>query len=90
MRLPRFLGPALLSLFLAAAAGALTFDEWRAAHFSAAELADPAISGEGANPTGDGFSNLLKYAFDLDPHLADAAPGLRLTTHEGPLALDFR
>ena len=52
-------------------------------------MADPAISGESANPAGDGLGNLLKYAFDLDPHHADAALGLRLTTHQGAPALDF-
>ena len=58
---------------LAASACALTFDEWRAVHFSTAELADPAVSGTEANPAGDGLGNLLKYAFDLDPHAATIA-----------------
>ncbi|OAI41772.1 hypothetical protein AYO41_01415 [Verrucomicrobia bacterium SCGC AG-212-E04] len=48
------------------------YDAWRITKFSAAELLDPAISGPGANPTGDGVSNLLKYALGLDPHVANA------------------
>ncbi len=41
------------------------FDLWRATSFTAAELANPAISGESAAPAGDGVANLLKYYFGL-------------------------
>ena len=40
---------------------------WTAAVFTTAQLADPTISGETANPVHDGVSNLLKYAFKLNP-----------------------
>ena len=50
----------LLSLVFAASALAATFESWQAAHFTAVELANPAISGEDASPAGDGLSNLLK------------------------------
>jgi hypothetical protein len=40
---------------------------WRRANFTAAELADPSISGDLADPAHDGFSNLMKYALGLPP-----------------------
>jgi hypothetical protein len=49
-------------------------DTWRAAHFTLAQLADPAISGPHADPDGDGLPNLLEYALDLDPLTPAATP----------------
>lgn len=46
-----------------------TFASWQAGHFTAPDLIDPAISGDGADPDGDGLKNLLEYAFHLDPKL---------------------
>lgn len=40
---------------------------WNRTHFTAAELANPAISGPSATPAGDGMSNLMKYALGLPP-----------------------
>jgi len=54
-------------------------DIWRASHFDAAQLADAAISGDTADPDGDGLPNLLEYALGTAPLVA---------THEVPLALD--
>ena len=48
------------------------WDAWRFAHFSASELTNAAISGELADPEGDGVVNLLEYAGNLDPKIADA------------------
>ena len=48
------------------------YDAWRITKFNAAELLSPLISGPTASPTGDGVSNLLKYALGLDPHVANA------------------
>lgn len=45
---------------------------WKASHFTAAQLADPAVSGDGADPDGDGLSNLFEYAIKTDPR----GPGL--------------
>lgn len=45
--------------------GVFGYAAWAAARFTAAELADPAISGEGADPDHTGLANLLRYAFDL-------------------------
>ena len=55
-----FLGLAAVSV-----SHAITFDEWRAAHFTAAELADSSISGAAADPGHFGFTNLLRYTLSL-------------------------
>lgn len=47
----------------------LPLDEWRFAKFSAGELADPGVSGLGADGEGDGLDTLLEYAFDSEPKL---------------------
>ncbi len=44
-----------------------TFANWRQGFFTPAELANPAISGDTADPDFDGLSNLLEYAFHGDP-----------------------
>lgn len=38
-----------------------TLDQWRARYFTAAQLADPAISGPAADPDGDGLGNQQEY-----------------------------
>ena len=54
--------------------GAATPQEaWLKTRFTAAELLDPALSGDLASPAGDGVGNLLKYAFNLEPRAAGAA-----------------
>jgi hypothetical protein len=47
------------------------YEDWRAFYFTPAQLADPAISGDSADPSGDGIPNLVKYAFDLNPLVAN-------------------
>jgi hypothetical protein len=49
-------------------------DAWRVASFSPAELADPAISGDTADPDGDGLPNLVEYALGLLPLSTDVPP----------------
>jgi hypothetical protein len=51
-----------------------TFDAWRKLRFSTNDLANPNISGENADPDGDGIPNLAEYAFGLEPTHADARP----------------
>lgn len=46
------------------------FESWRRANFNSGELADSNISGPNAIVSGDGLTNLLKYALGLDPHVA--------------------
>lgn len=40
---------------------------WRAQHFTSAELTNPAISGDDADPDGDGHTNLQEYTAGTDP-----------------------
>jgi hypothetical protein len=47
------------------------WDAWRFNHFSPAELEDPNISGEDADPDQDGQANIFEYAFNLDPHVPE-------------------
>ena len=59
-----------------------TFDAWTHAYFTPDERADDTVAGPGADPDGDGVSNLLEYAFNLDPTFAEpvtmtAGTGLR-------------
>lgn len=42
-------------------------DEWRAQHFSGANLANPAISGDDADPDNDGIVNFMELALASDP-----------------------
>jgi rhamnogalacturonyl hydrolase YesR len=49
-----------------------TFAAFQNEYFTAAELADPSISGPGADPDGDGLNNLEEYAFGLNPHQLDS------------------
>jgi len=42
-------------------------DVWRRSWFTGSQLADPAVSGDFANPAHDGIVNLLKYALGLNP-----------------------
>ena len=75
-------------------AATLSYDAWRAKYFSANELADPTVSGEAADPDGDGVVNLLEYAHGTDPRTPSAPPRLAasLRTVDGRpfLAVSFR
>lgn len=51
------------------------WDEWRRLHFTEAEQLDPAVSGEQADPDGDGIGNLLESAFGIDPRQPNPAGG---------------
>ena len=55
---------------------------WRAGRFNAAELFDSSISGEAADPDGDGLSNLVEYAFGREPQASDAGPLSQIGTVE--------
>ncbi len=48
-------------------ASTVTYGTWRWRHFSFAELQDPAISGDLADPDGDGVPNLIEFSANLDP-----------------------
>ena len=46
---------------------------WQQANFSPAELANPTISGDAADPDGDGIPNLTEYAFNTNPKTTDSS-----------------
>ncbi len=49
------------------------FTNWESLYFTPAQLADPTTSGPNADPDGDGVSNLLEFAFNLDPTFTEPA-----------------
>jgi len=56
----------------------MTFATWAPAFFSPTQVINPAVSGATADPDHDGVVNLLEYAFDMNPLLADSnAPVLQ-------------
>ncbi len=78
-----------LALASASVSNAVTFDEWRAANFTAAELANSSISGATADPGNFGKTNLLRYAFSLDAHHPAITAAPRLTIADGQPAVIF-
>lgn len=47
---------------------ATQFNQWKAVHFpNPGDLANPLVSGPLANPSGDGVSNLMRYAHGVGP-----------------------
>jgi hypothetical protein len=56
-----------------------TFETWRKLRFSTNDLANLAVSGEAADPDGDGLPNLAEYAFGFEPKHYDTPP-LQITT----------
>lgn len=70
------------------------FENWSASHFSAAELNDPAISGDAADPDGDGLSNLAEFALCLNPRSSDRGQAWTLSVQNlagsDYLTLSFR
>ncbi len=69
------------------------YDAWRHARFSSAQLADPAVSGDSADPDGDGLANLLEYAFAGEPLTPASVPAERLPAvglaEDGRLTLTY-
>jgi hypothetical protein len=49
------------------------YSAWQNMTFSPAQLSNPGISGDTADPANDGIANLLKYAFDLNPFTVGVA-----------------
>ena len=83
----------LVSFFaLLLTARASSFEEWRALHFSPAQLADPLVSGPDANPDGDQLRNFAEYVLGTDPWLLPAepivAPAISLDPTDGLLHLN--
>jgi hypothetical protein len=55
---------------------------WREVHFSISELADPSVSGDDADPDGDGLGNRAEFDSGTDPR--DLESVLRLGATRGP------
>lgn len=55
---------------------ATAFDSWRGAYFTPLELADSGVSGDLADPDGDGLSNLLEFALSLSPRSNSSSSGV--------------
>jgi hypothetical protein len=68
------------------------YEDWRAAFFTAAQLTNPAISGDDADASGDGIPNLVKYAFDLNPLVVNhpTLPAGFLDTNTGTNFFDYQ
>jgi hypothetical protein len=66
-----------------------SYAAWAATKFSAAELANPAVSGADANPEGDGQSNWMEYTYGLEPKIADATQ-LDAQILAGHLTISYR
>ena len=67
-------------------ASGLTFEAWRQLVFDAGELADPLISGAGADPDCDGIPNFSEYALGLPPKQPDGHDALAQISKELPAA----
>ena len=66
------------------------YDSWRFDHFTAAELADTALSSPSADPDGDGLPNLMEYALGGAPKTADApSHQARVSLIADHLTLDY-
>jgi hypothetical protein len=67
---------------------------WKGLLFSTAELSEESISGDFADPDGDGVANIIEYLFGLNPRdfssnpvtVALAAPGSTLPASAHPAA----
>ena len=93
----RFTVPGTHTLRLAATDGALSaeddvvvtvtgesFDDWKISYFSPAELADPAICGEAADPDQDGHSNREEFGAGTDPTDSQSVLKASLADWSGP------
>ena len=65
------------------------YQSYLATYFTAEQLADPAITGDLADPDHDGIGNLLEYAFGSNPTLADTSHLPTLSVQNGCLAISF-
>ncbi len=87
---PRRFLLATVSFAFPALLAALTFQEWQAANFTPAQLADTAISGAPADPDSDGQANLHEYVFFGQPLSAETHLLPTLENVNGTLALTYR
>jgi hypothetical protein len=69
--------------------GRTPMEQWRFIHFSTPSAS--AVSGETADPDGDGYNNLLEYAVNSDPNRCMGLPPLQVVHSpvDGKLILTF-
>ncbi len=81
--------PVVADYSVAGAVETPPYQAWRSRYFAPDELGDPAISGDQADPDGDGIVNLLEYALGLEPRVAGVAglPTVEIVEAEGGRAL---
>jgi sialidase-1 len=66
------------------------YTAWSGEHFTPAQLLESAISGPGADPDGDGFTNEAEFVAGTDPLAAESALRLRIANPQTvPLLLGF-
>ncbi|HEX8371978.1 MAG TPA: YHYH protein [Chthoniobacterales bacterium] len=83
-------GTANSSATLNVTAPLTSFQAFVEAKFTAAQQADPAISGMTADPDGDGLSNVLECAFSLDPNVRDASGATSSALSGSHLTITFK
>jgi probable HAF family extracellular repeat protein len=67
-----------------------SWNGWLLTTFAAIDVANPAIAGATATPANDGLSNFLKYAFNLDPFVAESGNLPQPGIVNGQLVLVFQ
>ena len=82
--------PSASAILKIAAPDPLPYSIWKLSKFTTAELADPAISGDSADPDQDGIPNLMEYALALDPLSADANRLPSTSQQAGYLTMTYR
>ena len=70
------------------AAAAFSYEQWQAAEFGI-NTNNPAISGDDADPDGDGVPNLMEYALGRNPLVADATNLTVIGTNSNYLTLVY-
>ncbi len=54
-------------------------EAWEDTNFTDAEMANPSIGGDAADPDGDGVRNLFEYVYDRDPWQDETVPTMSTT-----------
>ena len=65
------------------------FERWQFTNFSTVQLSDPGISGDLADPAGNGLPNLLDYALGIHPWAGTSSGCLCLTFRRMQIASDI-
>lgn len=67
----------------------LTLEAWKQMHFTAEELEDDAVSGNGSDPDNDRIVNIVEYALGLDPRIANREGLPRSQLIDGKLIVTY-